>query len=632
MIDYSSCRAEVDSVLGLASTESMKYCICSTRTVPGTIQVVAFELLIARAVKPTIVAENYRYNHSLLFALLHGTQEATLSFPLENVVVETAYLTDIPASQHYINNSGIMTKFETDIDDNNDIPSSANIVEHSNCADYEDRHRSWSTCTWDELQSTQDNILSKPDYVTLPTTTDSNNSSNSTLPSSILSEDTKIRLAVQCSLATAATLPGAYYHVDDDGSVDDERGIGGGTRRSAATSLFNNESLIRPKPSQFELARTFQRAYEAQQDALRHNEHGIRSSPLPDLSPLDAFPAQIVACGHETMVHFQQGVAVEEEENERLLKKRKRQTVRTLVASAVFVIVIAGAVFGITFGIADSSHKNATSTNAPDSDREHKISAASFSVDQCYNTTLLEKGDAASERHSKFRLQMISQYPNITSLIDVPYSKENIALCWLSFVDQFQQVSEDEVGLELAQRFVLAILYFCFQGIPTNDLLGDDNMFLVGKWLSDVHVCDWDFVECSDSSPKIITGLKIGAMDLAGRIPSEVAMISTLTSLRCDNNAFTGEVPSEIWTLTQLELLFLGNNFLNGTISKELGNLQQLTDLSLANQLSGTVPDLRSLSKLTYLELSSQSLVGPFPNIQGLTGLGTSRLLSFRVQ
>ena len=193
-------------------------------------------------------------------------------------------------------------------------------------------------------------------------------------------------------------------------------------------------------------------------------------------------------------------------------------------------------------------------------------------------------------------------------------------------------MSEDEVGLELAQRFVLAILYFCFQGIPTNDLLGDDNMFLVGKWLSDVHVCDWDFVECSDSSPKIITGLKIGAMDLAGRIPSEVAMISTLTSLRCDNNAFTGEVPSEIWTLTQLELMFLGNNFLNGTISKELGNLQQLTDLSLANQLSGTVPDLRSLSKLTYLELSSQSLVGPFPNIQGLTGLGTSRLLSFRVQ
>lgn len=515
-----------------------------------------------------------------------------------------------------------MTKFETNNDDKNNIPNSANIVEHFNCEDCEEQNRSWST--WDELHSSQDNILSKPDGVTLPTTSDSNNSSNRTLPSSVLPEDIKIRLAVQCSLATSTTLPGAYYHVDDDGSADgDGHGVDGGTATTGATSRRTTESLIRPKPTQFELARTFQRAYEARQD-----EHGSRPSPPPDLDPLDPLPARVVVCGHETMVQFQQGVEVEEEENKRQWRKRKRQTIGTFVASVVFLICMAGAVFGITFGIAGSSHQDATRSDEPGSDREDGISAASFNVDQCYNNTLLEEGGAASERHSNFRLQMISQYPNITSHIDVPYSKESIALCWLSFVDQFQLLNEDEVGLELAQRFVLAILYFCFQGIPTNVLLGDDvnNAFALGKWLSNQHVCDWDYVECSDWFPPIITGLKIGAMDLTGRIPSELAMISSLTSLRCDNNAFTGEIPSEMWALTQLQLLFLGNNYLNGTISNELGNLQQLTVLSLANQLSGTVPDLQSLSKLTYLELSSKFLVGPFPNIEGLTSLGTKRL------
>lgn len=526
-----------------------------------------------------------------------------------------------------------MATVETNIDDTNDIPIRDNIVEHSNCDDYEELNRSWNTS--DELDSSQDNILSKTDdFVTLPTATDShsngnsNSRSNSTLPSSILPDDIKIRLAVQSSLAVAATQPGAYHHDGDDG-----RGVGdGGT--SAAGTLRNSESLLRPKPSQFELSRTIRRAYEAQLDARRHDDHGTRPSPPPDLDPLDAFPAPVVVCGHERMVDFQQGVAVEEEENRRQQRKRKRQTIGTIVASVVFMVVIAGAVFGITFGITRSSHQNATTSNGPGSDRDSGISSASFRANECYNDTLLGKGNATWERHSNFRLQMISQYPNITSLIDVPYSKENIALCWLSFFDQFHHVSEDkdELDLELAQRFALAILYFQFQSTPLNDLLGDDNAFVLGKWLSNLPACDWSYVECSDSIPKIITGLNIGAMDLAGRIPSELAMISTLKSLRCDENAFTGEIPSEMWTLTHLELLFLGNNYFNGTISNQLGNLQQLTVLSLANQLSGSVPDLRSLSKLTYLALSSPFLIGPFPKIEGLTSLGMNRSLSFRFQ
>ena len=544
-------------------------------------------------------------------------------------------------------------------DDSND--KSPNIVETSDdsFACDEELQRSGSTSTWGGLHSSQDDILSKQDCLTHPTTgTNSDSSTNITLLTSssiLLPEDVKIRLAIQSSLA-AASIAGSYdvaptfewHHASDDNEIicgNDSRamedyhpnGNTTTTTTTAITSSIQPWQRVQPKPSQQELARSFMRAYEERQQVERDADDSSRPTRRPSLDDVEAmvaFPAHVVddvgtgaACGHESMLCLQEVIIVDDQEDEMRRRKRKRQTIVTIVVSVLFLVVVMATVFGVTFGLAASRNQQQqqpTSTAAPGVDRETVVSTASFNVKECYNDPLLPKGDVALQRHENFRLQIISQYPNTTSLIDVPYSKESVALCWLSYFDKFEQVSADEIGVVLAQRFALATLYYHFQGTPSNNVVeDDDNAFMQGKWLSALDVCNWEYVECSDSLPGTIVGLKIDAMDLTGRLPSELAMISNLQSLRFDGSLFTGEIPSEIWTLTQLELLLLGENQINGTISKEIGNLRQLTSLTLTSSLSGTIPDLQSLSKLTDLEVSSEFLVGPFPSIQGLTSLGT---------
>ena len=96
---------------------------------------------------------------------------------------------------------------------------------------------------------------------------------------------------------------------------------------------------------------------------------------------------------------------------------------------------------------------------------------------------------------------------------------------------------------------------------------------------------------------------------------------SHVTSLVLYNNQLSGSIP-DLSSLTNLQILSLYNNQLTGSIP-DLSSLTNLTSLILYNnQLSGNIPDLSNLSNLQYLELFSNQLSGSIPTSLGsLTNL-----------
>ena len=88
--------------------------------------------------------------------------------------------------------------------------------------------------------------------------------------------------------------------------------------------------------------------------------------------------------------------------------------------------------------------------------------------------------------------------------------------------------------------------------------------------------------------------------------------------LQLGNNGLSGTIP-DLSTLTELKQLKLNTNSLSGTIP-DLSALTELTQVRLdQNSLSGTIPDLSALTNLQWLYLSRNSLSGTIP-----AGLSTS--------
>eukprot|EP00526_Cylindrotheca_closterium_P016857 CAMPEP_0113636408 /NCGR_PEP_ID=MMETSP0017_2-20120614/19008_1 /TAXON_ID=2856 /ORGANISM="Cylindrotheca closterium" /LENGTH=319 /DNA_ID=CAMNT_0000547289 /DNA_START=44 /DNA_END=1003 /DNA_ORIENTATION=+ /assembly_acc=CAM_ASM_000147 len=193
------------------------------------------------------------------------------------------------------------------------------------------------------------------------------------------------------------------------------------------------------------------------------------------------------------------------------------------------------------------------------------------------------------------------------------------------------------------------------------------------SWLSAGSVCDWEGVDCDDSSQvssidlldntlrgnlhyiiETLTHLEhlkflnlrenvwtgtiptsIGlmtnlehlnlALNLNHRdghiangwtgIPSEIGSLTNLEFLDLGANGVTGTVPSAIFSLTNLKELYLENNALTGTVSSAFGSLTKLETLDLArNLLSGELPsEMSNLEYLTSLECWENKLIPPMP-------------------
>ncbi|PNX95750.1 putative LRR receptor-like protein kinase [Trifolium pratense] len=76
-----------------------------------------------------------------------------------------------------------------------------------------------------------------------------------------------------------------------------------------------------------------------------------------------------------------------------------------------------------------------------------------------------------------------------------------------------------------------------------------------------------------------------------------------------DHNQLTGSIPSTLSSLVStVEVVRLDNNQLSGTVPSSLNNLEILSEMYLShNKLSGSLPDLTGMNKLTYVDMSDNS-------------------------
>ncbi|KAF8719436.1 hypothetical protein HU200_024151 [Digitaria exilis] len=82
----------------------------------------------------------------------------------------------------------------------------------------------------------------------------------------------------------------------------------------------------------------------------------------------------------------------------------------------------------------------------------------------------------------------------------------------------------------------------------------------------------------------------------------------TLVHILFDSNQFTGPIPAELGTITTLQVLRLDRNGFAGAVPPNISNLVNLNELSLAsNQLTGSLPDLSSMTSLNVVDLSNNS-------------------------
>ena len=146
------------------------------------------------------------------------------------------------------------------------------------------------------------------------------------------------------------------------------------------------------------------------------------------------------------------------------------------------------------------------------------------------------------------------------------------------------------------------------------------------NWRRTLPLSMWDGVTIS-GAPLRVLEVNLPRRGLRGRLPSELAALDQLRTLKLHYNELKGSIPPELGSLKHLRQLVLKSNALTGSIPPELGGLRHLRELVLGyNALTGSVPpELGDLKHLRLLNLVDNALTGSIP--QELGGLSFLRLL-----
>lgn len=101
----------------------------------------------------------------------------------------------------------------------------------------------------------------------------------------------------------------------------------------------------------------------------------------------------------------------------------------------------------------------------------------------------------------------------------------------------------------------------------------------------------WTGITCSQGSRIRVTVLNLTNSGLSGSLSPSIANLTALSHIWLGNNNISGSIP-DLKSLKLLSSLHLEGNRLSGTIPKSLANLKYLSQLYLQhNDLSGTAPE-----------------------------------------
>lgn len=110
-------------------------------------------------------------------------------------------------------------------------------------------------------------------------------------------------------------------------------------------------------------------------------------------------------------------------------------------------------------------------------------------------------------------------------------------------------------------------------------------------------------------------------LGLHGTVPTELGLLTSLTSLDLGWNLFYGSIPSELGMLTKLTHLDLGFNVLTGSIPAEMGEMKALKYLRLSHNFldTETVPtELGSKESLEILMNDNNGIIRTAENYHGI--------------
>ncbi|KAG7365801.1 RHS repeat-associated core domain containing protein [Nitzschia inconspicua] len=133
------------------------------------------------------------------------------------------------------------------------------------------------------------------------------------------------------------------------------------------------------------------------------------------------------------------------------------------------------------------------------------------------------------------------------------------AIVWLSGHFPMNTTLED---LLLSTYFALATLYFTANGKSWRNNSG---------WMSsEEHLCHWTGVTCIQTEIPTLVGLNLSNNGLSGTLPTEIGLLTNITSLSLSHNHLMGPVPSELGYLQQLQQLHLDRNRFSGSLPVEI--------------------------------------------------------------
>eukprot|EP00249_Psilotum_nudum_P016633 c25920_g1_i2 orf=255-2147(+) len=167
------------------------------------------------------------------------------------------------------------------------------------------------------------------------------------------------------------------------------------------------------------------------------------------------------------------------------------------------------------------------------------------------------------------------------------------------------------------------------------------------QWNSSVTACQWEGIQCSEDSARVISvrlpgaglfgsiptgslgnltelqALSLRSNNLYGNFPSDLANCIALARLYFQNNQFSGPLPADFSVWPLLSRIDLSQNKFNGSIPQSLNNLTHLRSLFLRNNsFSGQLPAL-NISTLANFSVANNQLEGLIPNTVTFRGFSS---------
>lgn len=104
-----------------------------------------------------------------------------------------------------------------------------------------------------------------------------------------------------------------------------------------------------------------------------------------------------------------------------------------------------------------------------------------------------------------------------------------------------------------------------------------------------------------------------GEVDVVGTIPTEVGLLSSLSSFAVTNTTLQGSLPSELFLLPELNSVLITDCVLTGTLPSTILQAPSLSWLHLrGNSIEGTIENAANPG-LLELDLGSNQFTGPLP-------------------